>query len=140
MSIVTVFLRHHRPFFILVSIARRKEFPSQLGISILDTFTNGLRGKWRNWIYGCLSSSRASVIVNGSPTKEFNLSKEVCQGDLLSHFLFIISMEGLNTALKSARNQGIFSGIKIPNGGPRVSSILCRRRTFYWRKVPIQHH
>lgn len=37
----------------------------------------GFSQKWRNLIHGCLSSSRASVLVNGSPTKEFAISKGV---------------------------------------------------------------
>lgn len=46
------------------------------------------------------------------------------QGDPLSPFLFIIAMEGLNVALKLTCNQGIFKGIKIPNGGPLISHLF----------------
>lgn len=56
--------------------------------------------KWRSWIRGCLESARASIIINGSATKEFVLSKGVRQGDPLSPFLFIIAMEGLNIAMQ----------------------------------------
>lgn len=58
--------------------------------------------KWRMWIKGCLRSSRALVIINGSPTVEFEISKGVRQGDPLSPFLFIIIMEGLHIALEEA--------------------------------------
>lgn len=37
----------------------------------------GFESKWRSWIRKCLASSRASVIVNGCPTKEFNISKGI---------------------------------------------------------------
>lgn len=73
--------------------------------------------KWRRWISGCLTSARASVIVNGSPTYEFEMTKGVRQGDPLSPFLFIIAMEGLNVALQSAGEQNIFKGIQLPNNG-----------------------
>lgn len=52
--------------------------------------------------------------MNGSPTKEFEISKGVRQGDLLSPFLFIIAMEGLNVALKSACGEHLFDGITFP--------------------------
>ncbi|KAL4569231.1 hypothetical protein LXL04_024866 [Taraxacum kok-saghyz] len=36
----------------------------------------GCGDKWRIWIKGCLVSARASVLVNGSPTAEFQLQRE----------------------------------------------------------------
>nr|GEV07737.1 putative RNA-directed DNA polymerase, eukaryota, reverse transcriptase zinc-binding domain protein [Tanacetum cinerariifolium] len=42
--------------------------------------------KWRMWIVGCLKNSRASILVNGSPTSEFELSKGLRQGDHMSPF------------------------------------------------------
>lgn len=64
------------------------------------------------------------MIVNGSHTKEFDISKGVRQGDPLSPFLFIIAMEGLNVALKAAIEKGIFKGIKIPENGPLISHLF----------------
>jgi len=71
--------------------------------------------KWRSWICGCLESAKASVLVNGSPTKEFSLQRGVRQGDPLSPYHFIIAMEGLNVAMRSAVSKGVFHGIRIPN-------------------------
>lgn len=71
--------------------------------------------KWRTWIRGCFDSARASILINGSPTAEFTVSKGVRQGDPISHFLFIIVMEGLNVVMKSATPKGIFDGVHIPN-------------------------
>lgn len=84
----------------------------------------GFGNKWRMWIRGCLCSSRASVIINGSPTKEFPISRGVRQGDPLSPYLFIIAMEGLSVALKTTCDKGLFGGVQIPRNGPNISHLF----------------
>lgn len=76
------------------------------------------------WVKGCLTSSRSFVLINGVPTQEFSLEKGVRQGGPLSPFLFLISMEGLSVALKTACNKGIFKGVQLPNNGPIISHLL----------------
>lgn len=84
----------------------------------------GLGDKWRFWIRGCLSSSRASVLINGTATKDFPITKGVRQGDPLSPFIFIIAMEGLNVAIKTACLKELFKGVDIPNNGPYLSHLF----------------
>ncbi|GJX04072.1 RNA-directed DNA polymerase, eukaryota [Tanacetum coccineum] len=48
----------------------------------------GFGEKWRKWIDACLSSAFISVMVNGSPSKEFKMERGLRQGDPLSLFLF----------------------------------------------------
>ncbi|XP_022030457.1 uncharacterized protein LOC110931368 [Helianthus annuus] len=84
----------------------------------------GFPKRWRRWINACLSSSKASVLVNGSPTKEFDLKRGLRQGDPLSPFLFILVMEVLDVFLKRAVTLGFYEGVKLPNGGP-VLTHLC---------------
>nr|GEU84715.1 dammarenediol II synthase-like [Tanacetum cinerariifolium] len=80
--------------------------------------------RWRNWIKGCLRHARSSVLVNGSPTVEFEISRGLRQGDPLSLFLFILAMEGLHTLTCKALDNGIFTGAYIGNDNLRISHLI----------------
>lgn len=80
--------------------------------------------RWRMWIRGVLSSSRASVLINGSPSKEFQYKRGVRQGDPLSPFLFIIAMEAFTFFLDKGCTLGLFKGMITPNKGPILSHLM----------------
>nr|GEY24574.1 hypothetical protein [Tanacetum cinerariifolium] len=73
----------------------------------------GFSSKWRCWINSCLDSAYASVLINGSQTKEFKIEKGIRQGDPLSPFLFILAVEALNVVFLEARNKRIFLGAEV---------------------------
>nr|GEZ00024.1 reverse transcriptase domain, zinc finger, CCHC-type [Tanacetum cinerariifolium] len=73
----------------------------------------GFSGKWRMWIRGCLKSAYGSVLVNGSPTREFKIEKGLRQGEALSPFLFIIAVEALHVSLQEAKSRNLFEGINV---------------------------
>jgi hypothetical protein len=54
-----------------------------------------------------------SVLVNGSPTNEFHVSKGLRQGDPLSPFLFLIVTEGLSGLMRKAVENNLFHGYKV---------------------------
>lgn len=81
---------------------------------LLDTMRNmGFRRKWCGLIKACLSSSSVSVLVNGSPGKEFKMAKGLRQGDPLAPFLFLISAESLHVLVEEAKERGLYEGIKV---------------------------
>ncbi|GJY87422.1 RNA-directed DNA polymerase, eukaryota, partial [Tanacetum coccineum] len=75
----------------------------------------GFGSKWRKWISGCLINARASVLVNGSPTNEFEIQKGLRQGDPMSPFLFILAMEGLHALMCKDESVGLYKGASIGN-------------------------
>ncbi|GKV33852.1 hypothetical protein SLEP1_g42302 [Rubroshorea leprosula] len=83
----------------------------------------GFNITWRKWIQECLRSSMVSVLVNGSPTKQFTVSKDLRQGDPLSPFLFLIVAEGLNGLVSSAVVKEQYKGVIVGNGAVSVSHL-----------------
>ncbi|GJZ92833.1 RNA-directed DNA polymerase, eukaryota [Tanacetum coccineum] len=55
----------------------------------------------------------ASVLVNGSPTVEFQFFRGLKQGDPLAPYLFILVMESLHLSFSRTVDVGIFKGIQI---------------------------
>nr|GEY85933.1 RNA-directed DNA polymerase, eukaryota, reverse transcriptase zinc-binding domain protein [Tanacetum cinerariifolium] len=92
--------------------------------SVRWDFLNDILGKFgfgdkgRMWIQSCLKSSRGSIIINGSPTKEFQFFKGLKQGDPLSPFPFILIMKSLHLSFQRVEEVKMFKGIKI---GPTVT-------------------
>ncbi|GKD44317.1 RNA-directed DNA polymerase, eukaryota [Tanacetum coccineum] len=84
----------------------------------------GFGNKWCDWIQSCLTSSRGSILVNGSPTKEFQFCKGLKQGDPLSPFLFILIMESLHLSFQRVVDSGMFKGLNLSNS-------MCLSHMFY---------
>ena len=84
----------------------------------------GFGDKWCKWIQCCLQSSRGSILVNGSPTKEFEFGKGLKQGDSLSSFLFILIMESLHLSFQRVVDAGMFQGINIGEGKVKISHMF----------------
>ena len=61
----------------------------------------GFSPDWVEWIMGLVSSPFFNILLNGSPTSTFQPSHDICQGDPLSPFLFILMVEGLSHFIAS---------------------------------------
>ncbi|KAJ0503263.1 putative RNA-directed DNA polymerase [Helianthus annuus] len=94
--------------------------------AFLDSIMSQMKfpNRWRAWIMATLRTARASVLVNGSPTREFECTRGLRQGDPLSPFLFVIVMEALTGIMKKATSAGLFNGIKVTNEGPYLSHLI----------------
>ncbi|GJV10079.1 putative RNA-directed DNA polymerase, partial [Tanacetum coccineum] len=61
------------------------------------------------------------VLVNGSPTDEFQMERGIRQGDPLSSLLFLLVAEALQVLILEACNKGVFTGLFLDNDGSNVS-------------------
>ncbi|GJW12197.1 RNA-directed DNA polymerase, eukaryota [Tanacetum coccineum] len=91
-------------------------------IDVLEAFGFGLT--WCQWIRGLCSFAKASVLVNGSPSSEFQFQCGLKQGDPLAPLLFILVMESLHLSISRVVEAGIFKGI-------RLNSSLSLSHLFY---------
>lgn len=73
----------------------------------------GFGKTWLNWIQQCISTAKAAVLVNGSPTKEFQLGRGLRQGIPLSPFLFNIVVEALSQLLQKAKALDFIEGVNV---------------------------
>nr|GEZ16736.1 RNA-directed DNA polymerase, eukaryota [Tanacetum cinerariifolium] len=62
-----------------------------------------------------LTSEKASVLVNGSPTSKFQFHCGLKQGDPLAPYLFILVMESLHLSFARVVEAGIFKGLNLSN-------------------------
>lgn len=66
----------------------------------------GFDYNWIKWVMALVTTTSCSILLNGSPSKTFKPSRGMKQGYLLSHFLFILMMEGLSRAIRDAKEEG----------------------------------
>ncbi|KAK2642951.1 hypothetical protein Ddye_024714 [Dipteronia dyeriana] len=76
--------------------------------------------KWRHWVWNCISSPKFSVLVNGKPSREFELERGLRQGDPLSPLLFNVVAEGLNALLRKAIYLNMIKGAVLGNEDEQI--------------------
>lgn len=80
---------------------------------------------------GCVTSASANVLVNGSPSGEFELERGGRQGDPLSPFLFLIVAEGLNLLIKNAVREGLLKAAQVGRDNIEVTHIQYADDTLF---------
>eukprot|EP00253_Pinus_taeda_P016827 PITA_16827 len=80
-------------------------------VEVLESF--GFSKRWVKWIHSLISTPNFSILVNGTPSKTFNASRGIRQGDPLSPFLFILAAKGLGRYIKKERAANKIKGLKL---------------------------
>ncbi|GJY95556.1 RNA-directed DNA polymerase, eukaryota [Tanacetum coccineum] len=83
----------------------------------------GFGSKWCQWIRGTFCFAKASILVNGSPSNEFQFHCGLKQGDPLAPLLFILVMESLHLSFCRVVQAGMFKGIRL-NSSISVSHLF----------------
>ncbi|GJV80075.1 RNA-directed DNA polymerase, eukaryota [Tanacetum coccineum] len=106
--------KHKRKRAMIFKVDFEKAFDSVKWDYLIDTLRAfGFGQKWCSWINGCFENATGSVLVNGSPTSEFQFHRGLKQGDHISPFLFILIMETLHLSFKRVIEANLFKGISI---------------------------
>jgi hypothetical protein len=64
-----------------------------------------------------------SILLNESPSPNFNASQGLRQGDPLSSYLFIILAEGLGRFLQNSQREGLLKGMEIVPGSKPLNHL-----------------
>ena len=75
-------------------------------------------------IMSCVSSSTASILVNGGVLDSFHPSRGIHQGDPLSPYLFILSREVLGRIIEDKCSQKAWIPLKASSNGPAFSHLF----------------
>lgn len=78
---------------------------------VLQSF--GFCNKFRDWISEIFSSSRISILVNGSPHELLICSRGVCQGEPLSPLLFGIEEDFLSRSILNLCDNNMFEKLNL---------------------------
>jgi len=75
---------------------------------------------WIRWVMALVSMASFTILLNGSPYRTFTPSKGLRQGDTLSHFLFVLMMEGLGKVIKMENSKARIQGLKLTLEGTHL--------------------
>ncbi|XP_071738709.1 uncharacterized protein [Rutidosis leptorrhynchoides] len=105
------FLKHNKLRSMVFKVDFEKGFDS-LNWEFLEEMMGfmGFGVKWRSWIASCLKSASISVLVNGSPTKEFKLGRGYADDTIFFDTWSVVNIENLMKLLKRFE---LSSGIKV---------------------------
>ncbi|GMJ01911.1 hypothetical protein HRI_003860300 [Hibiscus trionum] len=83
----------------------------------------GFGEQWYRWIRWCVCSAQIAILVNGSLSRYFAISRGLRQGCPLSPLLFNIVAEGLSAFLRNAATKGYIRGLKVGSSEMEISHL-----------------
>jgi hypothetical protein len=99
----------------------------------------GFAKKWVAWIHACVCAGNLSVLVNGGPTRQVNISRGLKQGDPLAPFLFLLVVEGLGLLMDRSVTLHFFKPFIINNSGVAVSHLQYADDTLFIGEACVEN-
>lgn len=84
----------------------------------------GFDSQWVQLVIQCVSTVSFFVLLNGSRTTSFQASRGIRQGDPLSPYLFLFTIQVLSYLLSSTHEQGLITGINVARSSPILLDVL----------------
>lgn len=91
-------------------------------VHILSKF--GFSSQFTDLILECISTTKLSLLLNGSPFGYFSHGRGLRQGDPMSSTLFTIFSDLLSRLLTRAEQNGLISGVKLSRLSPKVTHLM----------------
>ncbi|KAK2356246.1 hypothetical protein QL285_093594 [Trifolium repens] len=99
----------------------------------------GFSDLWIRLIRACVCSGKMSVLVNSSPTEEFNITRGLKQGDPLAPFLFLLVAEGLGAIMRQAVTFHRFGPFKVGSENLPVSHLQYADETVFIGEANVEN-
>jgi hypothetical protein len=99
----------------------------------------GFNDLWIKWMKACVCSGKMSVLINGCPTEEINISRGLKQGDPLAPFLFLLVAEGLGAIMRNAVGLNRFSPFAVGSGDLTVSHLQYADDTVFVGEAKVEN-
>lgn len=98
---------------------------------------------WINLILDYVTTVSYSILIIGEPQPVFKPTRGICQGDPLSHYLFIICTEAFSSLLCHAERMGCISSVAIGLGLVAINHLLfvddcllfCQANSIEWSNM-----
>lgn len=119
--------RKGQPGFMALKLDMSKAY-NRVEWNFLDKIMERLDSdsKWRNLVGCCIHPVSFSIMVNGEPHGLFNPNRGLCQGDLLSPYLFLLCAKGLHSLIQQAASNGDMHGVSLCKDGPKITHLFFR--------------
>lgn len=97
----------------------------------------GFDNIWVRWIMSFVTKVNYSILLNGQSYGFISPERGLKQGDLLSHFLFVLCPEGLTHMLNQAASRRDLNGIQFNLDGPEIHHMFFADANLFLYKADI---